>query len=69
MKYVGKEGQSEYGFLFISLMSKWQGLDVYGWLGGSSWKWDGWRYMKHRGNGLVMSPEGTPSDGINKFML
>lgn len=38
MTYAGKEGQSEYGFLFISLMFKWQGLDVYGWLGGSSWK-------------------------------
>jgi hypothetical protein len=30
MTYAGKEGQSEYGFLFISLMFKWQGLDVYG---------------------------------------
>lgn len=25
--------------------------------------------MKHRGNGLGKSPEGTQSDGINKFML
>lgn len=57
MTYAGKEGQSEYCLLFISVMSKLQGLEVYAWLGGSSWKWDRWRYMKQRGNGLTKSPE------------